>query len=174
MILISTVVLFLLAYRPATASTVTYYIEQPLNTSFTVYDEFNGHILGLGVAGDGLLEVQPNSTTQWHFEQIFDYNYIIRESNSNRYIYVPDPKLGSLATVSKTAATVIDPTVYDNAQYKFYVRHEGPGLFFTVERHSTEQPDRYVIKLRENTDGKRQDFTFIKPQKKSNQIRATI
>ncbi|EGD99535.1 hypothetical protein TMEN_4194 [Trichophyton mentagrophytes] len=168
MILISAVLLFLLAYRPVTAVIVTYYIEQPLNTSFTVYDDFNGHILGLGVGSDGLLEVQPNSTTRWHFEQIFDFNYIIRESNSNRYIHAPNPKLGSLVTVSETAATVIDPTVYDNAQYKFYVRHEGPGLFFTVERHSTEQPSRYVIKLRENTNGKRQDFTFIKPPKKSN------
>ncbi|KDB24892.1 hypothetical protein H109_03255 [Trichophyton interdigitale MR816] len=149
-------------------SSYRYLLHRTTFEHFTVYDDFNGHILGLGVGSDGLLEVQPNSTTRWHFEQIFDFNYIIRESNSNRYIHAPNPKLGSLVTVSETAATVIDPTVYDNAQYKFYVRHEGPGLFFTVERHSTEQPSRYVIKLRENTNGKRQDFTFIKPPKKSN------
>ncbi|EFR01034.1 hypothetical protein MGYG_04037 [Nannizzia gypsea CBS 118893] len=161
--LISIILLSLFTCRPILAQIViTYFIEHPLNTTFTIYDDFNGDILGIGAGDDGALEVQPNSTTRWHFERIFDYNYIIKESNSNRYIHIPDPKLGSIATVSETAATVIDPAIYRNAQFKFYVHREGPGLFFTVEPFSTEQPNRLVIKLRERGGGDRQDFTFIK------------
>ncbi|KAM5457519.1 hypothetical protein MaudCBS49596_000714 [Microsporum audouinii] len=163
--LVATILLLLLACRESMQGTITVAIDPPLTTNFTIFDNFDNGVVSLGAGVDGILEVQPNSTQRWLFEQVkLDY-YIIRDSMSNRFLYFPEFKPGTVATVSKTAASVVSFSLATSALAKFYINQHfyAPDLYFTVEPYSSEVPNRLVLRLQESAYGKkRQQFVLVK------------
>ncbi|KAK2839305.1 hypothetical protein FQN49_006266 [Arthroderma sp. PD_2] len=159
---ISTVFLYLLACT----AVVAYELEQPLNLNFTIFDNFSNDVVSPGVGNNAMLEIKPNATDRWLFEQIFDYNYVIRHSTSHRYLHFTVLQFGATARLSETAATVLSPLVVMDTIVKFVIRHKEGDLWLSVEPYNVEEPDRFVIRLREKAAGQHQ-FTMLKPPKVS-------
>ncbi|EFR04375.1 hypothetical protein MGYG_07383 [Nannizzia gypsea CBS 118893] len=161
--LISVVSLCLLLCRAVAAD--TYMLEQPLNSTFTLFDNYSNEIVS---PGSDMLEITPNATDRWLFEQIYDYNYIIRHSTSQKFLHFKVLQAGATARLSELSATVLAPVVVTDAIVKFVIYGRRNQLWLTLEPYNVEEPDRFVIRLQEREPAGQHQFTMLKSPQISN------